>query len=316
MGSPDTRQIDGLGGATFVTSKVVMAQPSQREGIDVDYVFAQVMIDQPVVDCSPTCGNMMSGVGPFAIERGWVEAEDPETTVMVYDVNADATIEIVVKTPEGQVNDCEGDLKIHGVPGQGAMVRLNLFEIAGGATGKLFPTGERVESIQGLEVSIVDAGNLMMLVKAESVDLDGTEGSTFFEENEALMTRLEAVRLEVGRRAGLGDVRERVIPKIGILSAPRNGGAIKSQYLTPHSLHPSHAVTGAICIATASKASGTVAADLAQVTPATSEEILIEHQAGFLPIQIEVSGEGDDFTVVKAGTLRTARKIMEGHVYY
>jgi 4-oxalomesaconate tautomerase len=316
MGSPDAKQIDGLGGATFVTSKVVMVEPSQRQGIDVDYVFAQVIIDQPVVDCNPTCGNMMTGVGPFAIEKGWVEAKDPETTVMVYDVNADAVIETIVLTPEGQVNYCEGDLKIDGVPGLGAMVRLNLFDVAGGATGKLFPTGERVESIRGLDVSIVDAGNLMMLVKAESVGLVGTEGQTFFEENEALMTRLEAVRLEVGRRAGLGDVRESVIPKIGILSAPRNGGTIKSQYLTPHSLHPTHAVTGAICIATASKASGTVAADLAQVTAATSEEILIEHQAGLLPIHIEVSGDGDDFTVVKAGTLRTARKIMAGHVYY
>ena len=166
-----------------------------------------------------------------------------------------------------------------------------------------------------------------MLVKAESVNLDGTEGKAFFEENKALMTRLEAVRLEAGRRAGLGDVREsvlpkmgdvreNVLPKIGILSRPRNGGTIKSQYLTPHSLHPTHAVTGAICIATASKAAGTVAADLAQVTPATSEKILIEHLAGFLPVHIEVSCEGDDFTVVKAGTLRTARKIMDGHVYY
>ncbi len=316
MGSPDARQIDGLGGATFVTSKVVMAQPSQREGIDVDYVFAQVLIDKPLVDYGPTCGNMMTGVGPFAIEKGWVEAEDPETTVMVYDINAGATIEIIVKTPEGQVNYCEGDLKIHGVPGQGALVRLNMFDVAGGATGKLFPTGKRVESIQGLDVSIVDAGNLMMLVKAESLNIDGTEGKTFFEENKALMTRLEAVRLEAGRRAGLGDVRESVIPKIGILSTPRSGGTIKSQYLTPHSLHPTHAVTGAICIATASKATGTVAADLAQVTPATSEKILIEHQAGLLPVHIEVSCEGDDFTVVKAGTLRTARKVMDGHVYY
>jgi 2-methylaconitate cis-trans-isomerase PrpF len=143
-----------------------------------------------------------------------------------------------------------------------------------------------------------------------------TEGKTFFEANEALMIRLERVRLDIGRRAGLGGVRDRVIPKIGILSGPRKGGAINSRYLTPHSLHPSHAVTRAICIATASKASGTVATDLVHVTSATSEELFIEHQAGFLPIHIEVSSEGDDFTVVKAGTVRTARNIMEGHVYY
>ena len=144
MGSPDATQIDGLGGAAFVTSKVVLAEPSQRDGIDVDYVFAQVIVEQPIVDCRPTCGNMMTGVGPFAIEKGWVEATDPETAVMIYDVNSDSVIETIVQTPGGQVNYCDGDLEIHGVPGKGSSVRMNLFGVAGAATGKLFPTGERM----------------------------------------------------------------------------------------------------------------------------------------------------------------------------
>ena len=170
MGSPDKKQIDGLGGAAFVTSKLVMVQPSEREGIDVDYLFAQVIMDKPIVDTKPTCGNMMSGVAPFAIEKGWVEATHPETRVMVYNFNTDSTIEMVVQTPVGMVNYTGGDFSIDGVPGTGAPILMNLSGIAGGATGKLFPTGNRRDTINGIEVSIVDAGNLMMLIKAEDLD--------------------------------------------------------------------------------------------------------------------------------------------------
>lgn len=316
MGSPDTRQIDGLGGAVFVTSKVVMVQPSEREGIDVDYLFAQVIIDKPVVDTKPTCGNMMAGVGPFAIEKGWVKATHPETIVHVYNFNTNSTIDIIVQTPNGEVNYIEGDLKIDGVPGTGAPVLMNLSGIAGGATGKLFPTGKRKQTINGLSVSVVDAGNLMMLLKAEELGLTGLEDAAFFKENTELMSRIEATRREAGLLAGLGDVSESVLPKVGILSAPRVGGNIKSQYLTPHSLHPTHAVSGAVCIGTAAKAKGTIAAEIAQVNNEAFEKIIIEHPSGVIPVEISVSGEGDGFTVETAGTLRTVRKIMDGHVYF
>ena len=316
MGSPDKKQIDGLGGAVSVTSKVVMVQPSQREGIDVDYLFAQVFIDQAIVDTKPTCGNMMSGVAPFAVEQGWVKATHPETKVKVYNFNTDSTIEMLVQTPNGQVNYTKGDFSIDGVAGTGAPILMNLSNIAGGATGKLFPTGNRRDTINGLDVSLVDAGNMMMLVKAEDLGLTGLEDKAFFAGNEALMARIETTRREAGVKAGMGDVSNSVLPKVGILSKARVGGTIKSQYLTPHALHPTHAVSGAVCIGTASKAAGTVAADLAVVNDQHFEKIIIEHPSGVIPVNIEVSGEGEAFTVVTAGTLRTARKLMDGYVYF
>ena len=315
MGSPDTRQIDGLGGAAFVTSKVIMAEPSKREGIDVDSLFAQVLIDKPIIDTSPTCGNLMSGVAPLAIERGWVKATHPETTVMIYNYNTNSLIEAVVQTPNGKINYTDGDTEIKGVPGTGAPIVMNLINPAGGQTGKLFPTGNRKDLIQDIEISIVDAGNIMMLVKAIDFGLSGRETKNFFEDNKNLMDKIEDIRQEAGRMAGMGDVSDRVLPKVGLLTQPMNGGTIKSMYLTPHSLHPTHAVSGAVCIGTACKAAGTVAADLAVLKGGIKERIVIEHPTGFIPVIIEVSGKGDAFTVEKAGTLRTARKIMDGFVF-
>jgi len=315
MGSPDLRQIDGLGGATFVTSKVVMAEPSKREGIDVDYLFAQVIIDKPVVDTSPTCGNMMSGVGPMAIERGWVKATHPETIVRVYNYNTNSTMESIIQTPNGEINYTDGDLEIKGVPGTGAPIVMNLYNQAGGKTGKLFPTGKRKDVIQGVEVSVVDAGNIMMHARASDFGLTGKEDKQFFADNKALMTKIESIRQEAGRLAGMGDVSEIVLPKVGLLLPPQVGGTIKSMYLTPHSLHPAHAVSGAVCVGTACKAKGTIANELATNNEELVEKIILEHPSGFIPVVIEVTGEGEDFTVAKAGTLRTARKIMDGFVF-
>lgn len=315
MGSPDLRQIDGLGGAEFVTSKVVMAEPSNREGIDVDYLFAQVIIDKPIVDTSPTCGNMMSAVGPMAIERGWVKATHPETKIMVYNHNTKSIMETVIQTPNGEINYTNGDFEVTGVPGTGAPIVMNLFKQAGGKTGKLFPTGNRMDTIQGVEISIVDAGNIMMLARASDFGLTGKEDKNFFAENKELMAKIESIRQQAGQLAGMGDVSEMVLPKVGLLLKPQNGGTIKSMYLTPHSLHPAHAVSGAVCIGTACKAKGTIAAELANVNDKLKEKIILEHPSGFIPVMIEVSGEGRDFTVEKAGTLRTARKIMDGFVF-
>ena len=315
MGSPDIRQIDGLGGAEFVTSKVVMAEPSKREGIDVDYLFAQVIIDKPVVDTSPTCGNMMSGVGPMAIERGWVKATHPETKIMVFNHNTNSIMETVVQTPNGEINYTDGDLEVTGVPKTGTPIVMNLFKQAGGKTGKLFPTGNRMDNIQGVDISIVDAGNIMMLARASDFGLTGKEDKHFFAENKALMAKIESIRLEAGRLAGMGDVSEIVLPKVGLLLKPQKGGTIKSMYLTPHSLHPAHAVSGAVCVGTACKAKGTIAAQLANINEERTEKIILEHPSGYIPVVITVTEEGKDFTVEKAGTLRTARKIMDGFVF-
>jgi 4-oxalomesaconate tautomerase len=314
MGSPDAKQIDGLGGTVTVTSKVVMAQPSKRKGIDVDYLFAQIDIANPIVDTTPPCGNMMAGVGPFAIEKGWVKATIPETKVMVYNINTKSIIEEIVQTPRGVV-EYNGTMKIDGVPGTAAPVVLNLFDQVGGKTGKLMPTGVIKEQIQGIDVTLLDAGSTMVLMKASDLGMEGTEGSDFFEKNKDLMKKIEGIRLEAGQRMGLGDVKDMVLPKVAILSKARNGGNITSRYLTPHTLHPSHAVTGAICIGTALKIKGSVASEVGTTNGQPTEMIVIEHPVGVIAVNIEIEKKGDTINVKKAGTVRTVRKIMTGTVF-
>lgn len=316
MGSPDSKQIDGLGGAVTVTSKVVMAQPSQRKGIDVDYLFAQIDIEKALVDTTPPCGNMMAGVGPFAIEQGWVKATIPETKVMVYNINTKSIIEEIVQTPKGVV-EYNGDMKIDGVPGTAAPVVMNLFDQVGGKTGKLMPTGKIKEQIQGIDVTLLDAGSTMVLMKASDLGMDGTEGEDFFLKNKELMKKIESIRMEAGQRMGLGDVTNSVLPKVGILSKPRKEGAnITSRYLTPHTLHPSHAVTGAICIGTALKIKGSVASDVGVTNGKPIEMIVIEHPSGVIEVNIDLEIKGDFINIRKAGTIRTVRKIMKGVVYH
>lgn len=314
MGSPDAKQIDGLGGTVTVTSKVVMAQPSTRKGIDVDYLFAQIDIENPVVDTTPPCGNMMAGVGPFAIEKGWVKATIPETKVMVYNINTKSIIEEIIQTPRGVV-EYNGNMKIDGVPGTAAPVVMNLFDQVGGKTGKLMPTGVIREKIQGIDVTLLDAGSTMLLVKASDLGMEGTEGVDFFEKNKELMKKIESMRLEAGQRMGLGDVSNSVLPKVAILSKPRGSGNITSRYLTPKTLHPSHAVTGAICIGTALKIKGSVAQDVGKTNGLPSEMVVIEHPAGVIEINIEIEQKGETINVKKAGTVRTVRKIMTGTVF-
>jgi 4-oxalomesaconate tautomerase len=315
MGSPDAKQIDGLGGTVTVTSKVVMAQPSKRNGIDVDYLFAQIDIENPVVDTTPPCGNMMAGVGPFAIEKGWVKITKPETKVMIYNINTKSIIEEIVQTPNGKV-EYNGTMHIDGVPGTAAPVAMYLFDQVGGKTGKLMPTGKIKEQIQGIDVTLLDAGSTMVLMKASDLGMDGTEGEDFFKKNTALMAKIEKIRLEAGERMGLGDVRESVLPKVGILSKPRKEGTnITSRYLTPHTLHPSHAVTGAICIGTALKIKGSVAHEVGVTDGKDREMIIIEHPSGVIEVSIEIEKKGETINVKKVGTVRTVRKIMEGQVF-
>lgn len=316
MGSPDHNQIDGLGAAVTVTSKVVMAEPSKRPNIDVDYLFAQVDIDNPIVDTLPPCGNMMAGVGPFAIEKGWVKATIPETRVRIFNINTNSVIEEIVQTPNGKV-EYSGNAQIDGVPGTASPIIMNLSDQVGGKTGKQLPTGKLKETINGLEVSIVDAGSLMVLIKAKDLGLVGSENKAFFDDNKELMKKLEAIRLEAGLRAGMGDVSESVLPKIGILSSPSDiNHNIRSLYLTPKTLHPSHAVTGAICVGAALKLKGTVASEVGKENGQLREFVIIEHIAGVIEVNIEMKNTDKGLQLDKAGTLRTVRKIMEGYVFY
>lgn len=314
MGSPDERQIDGLGGADSLTSKVAIVSKSTRPGVDVDYTFAQIGIGAGAVDTGPSCGNMLAGVGPYAIETGLVQAEDGETAVIIHDVNTGSRIEAIVQTPGGQVTYA-GDAVVDGVPGSAAPVQLNFTGIVGSKTGALLPTGNASEVIQGIEVSLIDAATPMVLIRAADLGLTASETRDALNANSALFERVEAIRIEAGHRMGLGDVSGTVIPKVGLLSTPDAGADIKSFYLTPWRAHAAHAVTGALCVATATAIPGSVAHGLvAPSTGANIRTVRIKHLSGQITVRLATDGVGDDLNVVKAGVLRTARLIMRGEV--
>ncbi len=313
MGSPDVRQIDGLGGADTLTSKVAIVSRSQRPGVDVDYLFAQVDINRPLVDTNPSCGNMLAGVGPFAIETGMVAANHGTTRIVIYDVNTSSKIEAVIETPGGVVNYLDGAARIDGVPGSGAPVLLNFMEIVGAKTGKMFPTDKVREQIDGIDVSLVDVLMPMMLLRARDLGLTGYEGRAEINGNTELLARIERLRMEAGRRMGFGDVSEKVIPKVGLLAPPREGGAIASRYLTPHTLHAAHALTGGSCVITACTVDGTIANEVSQLPDGNPRTVRIEHPSGVLDLRLETSGSGAELAVV-VGVVRTARPIMRGSV--
>jgi 2-methylaconitate cis-trans-isomerase PrpF len=314
MGSPDVRQIDGLGGADPLTSKIAMVGPSSQPGCDVDYLFAQVAIDKAIVDTSPSCGNMLAGVGPFAIETGMVAANDGETRMMIYNVNTRSRIEAIIRTPEGVV-EYEGEAAIDGVPGIAAPIVLNFMDVVGSKTGALLATGKALEEIDGIEVTCIDVAMPMVVMRARDVGLTGYETRAEIDARPDLFRRLEPIRLEAGRRMGLGDVSDMVIPKIGLLAPPRAGGTITSRYFTPHRLHAAHAVTGGVCVATACALEGTIADGLVDLPPGNPRSIRIEHPSGQIDVRLETSGQGADLQVVSAGLLRTARKLMAGEVF-
>jgi 4-oxalomesaconate tautomerase len=312
MGSPDLRQIDGLGGATTLTSKVAIVSKSTRPGCDVDYLFAQVDIGKALVDTAPSCGNMLAGVGPFAIERGLVAAAEGRTRVMIHNVNTDSRIEAIVETPDRAVA-YGGTARIDGVPGTAAPIVLNFMDVVGSVCGRMLPTGNPIDRIDGVDVTCIDVAMPMILLRARDLGLDGTEGKDAFDGDAARMARIEAIRRQAGRMMGLGDVADRVVPKVGVLSAPRQGGTITSRYLTPHALHAAHAVTGAVCVASACALPGTIAHECAAADDANPRTVLIEHPSGMIDVLLTVARKDGEMDVV-AGTLRTARLIMRGEV--
>lgn len=306
MGSPHPLQVDGLGGANPLTSKVAIVSLSRRPDADVEYLFAQVAVQKPIVDTGPNCGNMLSAVGPFAIEAGLIPAQDGETVVRIYNQNTGSLVEAVVQTPGGVV-EYEGEATIDGVNGAAAPIRLSFGDAAGGKTGALFPTGARRETIQGVDVTLIDYAMPMMLLAAADVGLAGDETPEQIDANVALFERIESMRLEAGVRMGLGDVTGSVIPKVGLLSAPRNGGSITSRYLVPDSCHRSHSATGALCVAAAVRMGGAVAHAIASKDEGP---VVVEHPGGKITIALEADEEG----VRSAAFVRTARRIFEGAV--
>lgn len=314
MGSPDARQIDGIGGADTLTSKVAMVGPSEREGVDVDYLFAQVSVDKPVVDTAPSCGNILAGVGPFAIETGMVKPTGAETSVVIYNLNTDSRIEAIVQTPDGAVS-YDGDTSIDGVPGTAAPIRLNFMDIVGSKTGALLPTGQLQEEIDGVAVTLIDVSVPMMILRAGDLGKTGYETPAELDADRAFFAQLEALRMEAGRRMGLGDVSGKVIPKVAMLAPPRTGGAIAARYFVPHKTHAAFAVTGGLCVATCAVLQGSVSDDLAVRPEGDDRMIVIEQPAGIFEVALATTGTGRELQVRSGGVIRTARKLMAGEVF-
>lgn len=311
MGSPDPNQIDGMGGADPLTSKVAVVSKSARDGVDVDYLFLQVFVDQAIVTDAQNCGNILAGVGPFAIERGLVAATADETNVSIYMENTGQIAVATVQTPGGVVTYA-GDAKIDGVPGAHAPVPLEFRDTAGSSCGALLPTGNAVDIVNGVPVTLIDNGMPCVVMKAVDVGITGTEDRDWLDANTELKARIEAIRLAVGERMNLGDVKEKSVPKMMLVSPPRNGGAVTVRSFIPHRAHATIGVLGAVSVATACLIPGSPAAEVADIPEGSRKTLSVEHPTGEMSCVLELDESG---AVKSAALLRTARKLMDGVVF-
>lgn len=311
MGSPDPRQIDGMGGADPLTSKVAVVSCSARDGVDVDYLFLQVFVDQAIVTDSQNCGNMLAGVGPFAIERGLVATADGETDVAIFMENTGQTAVATVATPGGIVTYA-GTARIDGVPGSAAPVPLEFRDTAGSSCGALLPTGHAVDTIDGVACTLIDNGMPCVVLRAEDVGATGYEDRATLDAATDLKTRIEAIRLQAGPLMNLGNVAEKSVPKMMLVAAPRQGGAVSVRSFIPHRAHATIGVLGAVSVATACLIEGSPAAAVAAVPDGARRTLSVEHPTGEMSC---VLGIGADGQVASAALLRTARKLMDGRVF-
>lgn len=311
MGSPDPRQVDGAGGAHPLTSKVAIISRAAEPGVDIDFLFAQVSVDKPLVDTTPNCGNILAGVGPFAIERGLVTAEDGHTRVKVRTVNTGTIAELTIETPSGRVN-YDGDTRIDGVPGTAAPIAIDFLDAAGSVCGALLPTGRALDRVAGVDVTLIDNGMPVIVLPAESVGRTGYEPRDQLNEDRALKARLEEIRLAAGPLMKLGDVSGKVVPKIALVATPRAGGTISTRSFIPHECHASIGVFAAVTVATAAVLPGSPAARVAKAPEGRSKIMSVEHPTGAFTVRLEVAGTPEEPVIERAGLIRTARPIMDG----
>ncbi len=315
MGSPDVREIDGMGGGHPLTSKVAVVSKSARPGIDVDYLFLQVWPDRAEVSDQQNCGNILAGVGPFAIERGLVSAVDGVTEVAIFMVNTDSKAVAFVETPDGKVNYA-GTARIDGVPGTHAPININFEDVAGSSCGALLPTGNAVDEVNGVSVTCIDNGMPVVCLNAADFGISGYETPAELEANTELRAKVEAIRLSVGERMNLGDVTNKTVPKMSLLAPAKDGGLVSTRTFIPHRVHESIGVLGAVSVATACMLPGSVANQIAGLNQnGGSVAIEVEHPTGFFTVQMEVDASGPTPVVTKSALLRTARMLMSGDVY-
>ena len=311
MGSPDPRQINGMGGANPLTSKVAVVKPSTRKGVDVDYLFLQVFVDKAIVTDAQNCGNILAGVGPFAIERGLVTAKNGTTDVRIFMENTGQMATATVSTPGGVV-DYAGDASIDGVPGAAAPVPIVFEDTAGSSCGALLPTGNAVDTVNGVELTLIDNGMPCVILDAADFGISGTEAPAELDANQTLKARLEQIRLEVGPMMNLGDVSEKSVPKMTLVSPAANGGAISTRSFIPHKCHDAIGVLAAVSVASACLLPEGPAARYGKIEPGAEKTISVEHPTGEFTVIARLDPSGE---LASAGVLRTARKLMDGYVF-
>ncbi|HEU5470438.1 MAG TPA: 4-oxalomesaconate tautomerase [Actinophytocola sp.] len=312
LGSPDPRQIDGIGGAHPLTSKVAVISPSAESDVDVDYLFLQLGVEQATVSDRQNCGNLLAGVGPFAVERGLVAAGAERTTVRIRMVNSKSVAVATFPTPDGAV-DYAGDTAICGVPGTAAPVTLDFADTAGSACGALLPTGSRCDVIDGVEVTCVDNGMPVVVAAASELGVTGYETVAELAADAELAERVRSLRLRAGTLMGLGDVETASIPKVTLVAPARSGGTLCTRTFIPVRPHDSIGVLGAISVGTAALLDGTTAHDLAR-PPGPDRPLRIEHPTGHLDVTVELDHRPVP-VVRRSGVLRTARKLFDGLVF-
>jgi 4-oxalomesaconate tautomerase len=310
MGSPDPRQIDGMGGAHPLTSKVAVVRKSEREGVDVDYLFLQVFVDQPIVTDAQNCGNILAGIGPFAIERGLVVAKGDKTEVSIFMENTGQIAIATIETPGGQVT-YKGEARIDGVPGTSAPVPIVFADTAGSSCGALLPTGNPVDIIEGVACTLIDNGMPCVVMRGDVLGITGTESPKDLEANQELRAKLEAIRLKAGPMMNLGDVTKKSVPKMTMVSGPTAGGAISTRTFIPHTCHDAIGVLGAVSVATACLLPEGPASELAVIPEGDEKLLSIEHPTG----EMTVIATMKDGEVYRAAVLRTARKLFDGVVF-
>jgi 4-oxalomesaconate tautomerase len=313
MGSGNPLQIDGVGGAHPLTSKVAVISRSQRADADVDYLFLQLGVDQATITDQQNCGNILAGVGPFAAERGLIAAGPEATTTRIRMVNSGSVVTAAFGTPGG-TPEYAGSTAIAGVPGTAAAITLRFADTAGSTTGHLLPTGNVRDVIDGVEVTCADNGMPVVVARAADLGITGYEPPEDLAADAALTARIRSLRLQAGKLMGLGDVSALSVPKTTLVSAPRDGGAICTRTYIPERLHTSIGVLGAVTVATALRMPGGTGAELAAF-PAEGHVVDVEHPSGHLAVEVELDPSASPPRVISAGVIRTARKLFDGTVF-
>jgi len=313
IGSGHKLNIDGIGGGAAVTTKVAMLSRSNDDWADIDYFFAQVSVEERLVDFKPTCGNILSGVGPAALEMGLIAPTGDVTDIKIHAVNTGARVVAQVQTPGGKL-EYAGSAEIAGVPGAAAPIALNFMGVVGSSTGALLPTGNVRDTFGGIEVTCMDVAMPLVIAKAADFGLSGYETAEELDNNRDFFAKMEAIRIEAGAAMGMGDVTKSVTPKFGLLAPAKNGGTIATRYFMPWNTHPTMAVTGAQCLASCALTPGTVSDGLLDRPTTGPAEVILEHASGNIDVLVDFSTE-DGFTLKSAGLIRTARKLADGNVY-